>query len=564
VLAHISSELIRDRPASIFAPFLSRKSEDALPPGSPREDASPEKLFDEALTMWVWLDRLGPILFDAALSTAIFLSLVVLGMLVCRQPSRRRLIARVAILSSLAMIPLVAVVPLPRLDLVDALVRSNLLPPFPIVDLDPTNAPALQSGAAPLPSRRRLAGFLHDSSIRSGVWLPRTMALLDLVCVATGFAWLLLGFWGVRWLIRHSSEPSASTSELYGRLMDGQLEGRAAPALRVSTRVQHPVVVGIRKPTILIPPSYDEPETKADAELLRLGLLHEIAHAEQSDPWFGTAANLAQTVWFFLPQIWWLRSQLLIDQEFLADSSAAFRYGTSSEYAASLFMLAEARHHSNRDAGDGALAVNWLAGGKDAQSPFFQRMLMLLNCPFRVEARAPRSWSWSLRLTVLGLTIAAACLCVRWPDARALESHSSGKPRPMAQPFRVANFVAEPISLSTGGRALPYVMPLALPTRFELSVEVLANSNDLAKVEIAGHPLGPGAVASDGADQSPRPANYDETWHSVRLKRDGRELSLWVDGETTSAVLKPESTSEWLTFEPGSGGPRHFRNLVVK
>ena len=43
--------------------------------------------------MWVWIDRAGSILFDATLSTAIFLTLVVLAMLVCRQPTRRLLIA---------------------------------------------------------------------------------------------------------------------------------------------------------------------------------------------------------------------------------------------------------------------------------------------------------------------------------------------------------------------------------------------------------------------------------------------------------------------------------------
>ena len=48
--------------------------------------------------MWVWLDRAGPVLFDATLSTALFLTLVVLAMLVCRQPTRRLLIARVAVI----------------------------------------------------------------------------------------------------------------------------------------------------------------------------------------------------------------------------------------------------------------------------------------------------------------------------------------------------------------------------------------------------------------------------------------------------------------------------------
>jgi beta-lactamase regulating signal transducer with metallopeptidase domain len=515
--------------------------------------------------MWVGLDRVAPILFDAALSTAIFLSLIVLAILVCRQPSRRRLIARVAFLSSLAMIPLVALGPLPRLNLVDVLAPTNLPPAFRTVDLDPKDAAAAQTTPPFSSTGWRRANFLRDPGAGVGVWLPRVLAVFDLVCVLAGVAWLLLGFWGVRWLIRNSQEPSLETSALFNRLITEQAADRAPPALRVSSRVQHPVVVGMRHPTILIPPSYDEHETEAGAELLRLSLLHEIAHAEQSDPWFGTVANLAQTIWFFLPQIWWLRSQLLIDQEFLADSSAAFRYGTSSEYAASLLTLAASRPGSSSgDARDQGLGTTWLAGGQDARSPLFQRMLMLLYCPFRVEAHAPRSWSWTLRVTVLAVSILAACLCIRWPDARALESCPSRERWPMAAPFRVASFVAEPIALSTGTRALPYVMPIALPSRFDLSVEVLASASDLASVQIAGHALGPRERAPDVSGQMLSSPDRGETWHSVRLKRDGRELTLLVDGKPVSAPLKSESMNEWLTFEPGPERPRHFRNLVVE
>ena len=111
--------------------------------------------------------------------------------------------------------------------------------------------------------------------------------------------------------------------------------------MRVSSAVQRPVLVGLLRTTILIPSSYEEPE--ASAEFLKLSLLHELAHAEQSDPWFGTIASLAQSVWFFLPHVWWLRSQLMIDQEFMADHAASLRYGTSKGYAASLLSLADSR-----------------------------------------------------------------------------------------------------------------------------------------------------------------------------------------------------------------------------
>ena len=129
------------------------------------------------------------------------------------------------------------------------------------------------------------------------------------------------------------------------------------------------------------PTVFDEPG--GDPELLRLSLLHEIAHADRWDPWFGTIASLAQTVWFFLPQIWWLRSQLLIDQEFLADRSAALRYGTSSGYAASLLSLAEARPSPAADPRPSE--PEYESGPPEAngevRSPLSQRMLMLLVLP---------------------------------------------------------------------------------------------------------------------------------------------------------------------------------------
>jgi beta-lactamase regulating signal transducer with metallopeptidase domain len=150
----------------------------------------------------------------------------------------------------------------------------------------------------------------------------------------------------VSWLIRNSRAPSVATQGIFDRLFAGDERRRTRPALRVSSRVHHPVVVGFFWPTILVPSVYEEPG--GDPELLRLSLLHEIAHANRRDPWFGTAASLAQTVWFFLPQMWWLRSQLMIDQEFLADRSAALRYGTTSGYAASLLSLAVTPDHIRR------------------------------------------------------------------------------------------------------------------------------------------------------------------------------------------------------------------------
>jgi beta-lactamase regulating signal transducer with metallopeptidase domain len=511
--------------------------------------------------MWVWLDSAGPILFDATLSTALFLSLVVLAMLVCRQPTRRLLIARVALLASLAMIPLVALVPLPRLDLLDALVQSELLPNSLILELEKDRASTPVSIVPAHDVHSLLAHDLHDKLLGTGRWLPRSLTLIDLWCVGAGIAWLLLGLWGVRWLIRHSRAPSAAAAEIFDRLLEEGVHKRSRPALRVTSRVQHPVVMGFFYPTILIPRVLDEPS--GDPELLRLSLLHEIAHADQWDPWFGTIASLAQTVWFFLPQIWWLRSQLLIDQEFLADRAAALRYGTSSGYASSLLLLAEARPGNLPDARPSGTVANRAAGeSREVRSPLSQRVLMLLYCPFRVEARAPQSWSWLLRISLVVATLVAACLCIRRPDAHALEhrqKHGTASPQ-----FRVTDFKVEPLVFSKDGRVESHVMPVALPSDFVLSVEVLSTPAELGKVRIAGHQLGDRPIPDDLTHSAVSPTEHIESWHQVRLVRQGDQISLSIDGRMITVGSSPQATTEWLTFEPSPERATQFRNLVIE
>jgi beta-lactamase regulating signal transducer with metallopeptidase domain len=519
--------------------------------------------------MWVWLDRIGLILFDATVSTVLFLSMVVLAILFCRQPARRLRIARVALLSSLTIIPLVALAPLPRLDIADAIIRSDLFPALLIFNPDQqklTLTPPATS-ARDHTASWLIAGDFSAKLPRAGRWLERGLTVLDLAGVGIGLGWLILGCWGVRWLIRHSRQPSARTQAIFDRLYLDRVGARRRAALRVSARIQRPVVVGLLRPTILVPQSFEELDD--NGELLRLTLLHEVAHAEQSDPWFGTAASLAQTLWFFLPQIWWLRSQLLIDQEFLADRFAAIDYGTSSGYAASLLALAESRYTSTA-VGPRVCGIEpvWPAGrdqDKAVQSSLFQRVLMLLHCPFRFEAQAPRSWSWTVRLAVIGASVMAACLCIRWPNANALEVWQKGRSSPATQPFRVASLVAKPVVFKDG-RSVAYTMPLVLQSHFKLAVEVLAYPADLAQVRIAGHPLGhspPPPSSVPDRDPGGSTTGVRESWHKVRLVRDGDLLSLWVDCQSIRVDPHAGKTGEWLTIEPGPARPVALRNLVV-
>src|SRR5262249_9937202 len=292
--------------------------------GGHRQSDSPHH---PVLAMWDWMDRIGIIVFDAAVATAVFLTFIVLAMLACRQPARRILLARVSLLASLAIIPLVAWGHLPRLDVIDTFVESRFFPRalfLAAAAIDPAQqqppADDEQVVAEDAGPGRFVSIWLLERVSAVRRWLPRGLTLIDLSFVATGAAWLCLGIAGIHWLIHRSRAPSSATRALLDELLAQRPRSLARTGLRVCSRLQHPVVSGLWWPVILIPDALDCAEQ--DPEPLRLSLLHELAHAERSDHVFSTAASVAQSIWFFLPQVWWIRSQLLIDQEFLADRAA--------------------------------------------------------------------------------------------------------------------------------------------------------------------------------------------------------------------------------------------------
>src|SRR4051794_40082049 len=166
--------------------------------------------------MWAGLDRFSRLLVDATFATTIFLSLVVLSMLLCHQPARRIVVAQSAILLSLLMMALVATSPLPRFNPV-AWFLSHTSTPQPPRNLPDWHDRAGRVSPAPnaptsLPSN---ANHADSEPTWSPRWALRIFAVVYLVGLAFGLAWLALGFWGIRRLIDQSVEPSSRTQELY-------------------------------------------------------------------------------------------------------------------------------------------------------------------------------------------------------------------------------------------------------------------------------------------------------------------------------------------------------------
>ncbi len=496
------------------------------------------------------VDRLGAALLDASLAATAIAGLVVLAMVQCRQPARRRDWARAGLVSTLALLPLALLKPVPRIDLrgpLRALLPTNLDDPSPRLRgevrdvMEPSidrpgacEVPGSEDGTDCLPGK---AGWVR--------LLARGLVLLYLVGVSIGLGWIATGLGGSAWLIRRCRSPSELTQRHYRILpFDGH---SSRPGLLVSDWATRPVLFGWLRPAILIPPGLDQPDS---GDRLRLSLLHELAHAESLDHRYSAAATLAQAIWFFLPPVWWIRDQLKLDQEFLADRRAVDHFGTSGRYASSLVDLASPSgpdlEWESRSKTTGRTATN--AGG--IASALFQRVVMLLKCPFVLEGRTPLWWRWSTAATLALATLAASCLTLR-----GLAGWSSPPAPPRKQAAR--SFRLSDLSIVQRDRDdQPFDLRFRLPERFTLTFEVMADPVDLPGIEVLGHRLG------DPRDLDHARAAY-RLWHRVRITRAEGIEAVEVDGKTLIDNPVPAKLAAWLTIRPTPGRTTRLRDLSL-
>lgn len=446
------------------------------------------------------LDRLAAVGFDATSSVVVWFCLWLPVLVMISQPARRRFVAMVAGLGSL-VIPAGMI-----LDLIPTTssvgVHRDLVPPgisFVI--------PAIGNAKA----------IRHALVVAYGVGLA-----------AQGGRWLL-GSWGVVRLIRDSSAPSTGTASLYTWLTRDL--GRP-PTLRVSARLRKPALFGTIRPTILIPNALDR---AAHRDALRLTLLHELAHFQRRDPFARLVSELTRTVWFFLPPAWWFAAQLRLDQEFLADRDAAESFGSRERYAALLFERAGAP--ADRSRSERTLGSAWIGG-----PALYQRLRMLLQCPFVVE-RQPPVWFRTLAAG-LGVSVGLGLSGISWSDAGPNEVlPTSGTPHFTLHRFR------------TGPQAVPRPerLPLPIGAEFELSAEFVADTRaDLQGARLAGYQL------PEFDSESP------EGRYPVHLSRRGNQARWRLGDRELPAGPSDDPESAWLTVTAPPNRVVEIRDLVLK
>lgn len=138
-----------------------------------------------------------------------------------------------------------------------------------------------------------------------------TGTVLCLFWLAIGHSLLIR----IRW---QSTKPDAWLQNLFMELA----EAGNVPRVRLlqSRTCRRPISWGAIWPVIVLPHSMCQIE---NAKQLRMVLLHELGHTNQGDGWGNLIFTLAFPFLYAQPLFWWLRSQVRLASELVADDFAS-------------------------------------------------------------------------------------------------------------------------------------------------------------------------------------------------------------------------------------------------
>lgn len=163
----------------------------------------------------------------------------------------------------------------------------------------------------------------------AGWWLPAVLAagaLFRLSWLGLGMVTLAGYRAGARPLV-----PTAGWRSLAARL-------GIAPEVKTSPRVTVPVTFGLRRPTILVPPSFDDlsPEARTAA------LCHEMVHVARGDARTVFLEEVVRAALWFHPGVWLLLGRIALAREQVVDRQAVALVGDRRCYLETLYQLASA------------------------------------------------------------------------------------------------------------------------------------------------------------------------------------------------------------------------------
>ena len=242
--------------------------------------------------------------------------------------------------------------------------------------------------------------------------------------LAGAIGWVLL--WGtgqgVLWTLIQSSQPAPVEVQILLRTIAGPAGDRVR--LLASDRVGSPVTFTWVRPTILIPTRM----ARATNPKVLCALAHEWSHIERRDYASWILVATAGVLLYWHPLYWFLRRQLRMNQDFLADDRAG-AVASPLAFAAQLVELARTRRRSS-----GYFPLTSL-GVQGRSSQLFRRITMLIADRPALATRCRRTWTGCVSAAALTLLLGVSSVPI---DAAARPATSSPRPSETQDPVEPA------------------------------------------------------------------------------------------------------------------------------
>jgi hypothetical protein len=207
-------------------------------------------------------------------------------------------------------------------------------------------------------------------------------------------AWWFIGQLAL-WRITRAAHPAPGAVREFFLDFTGP-DGRRVVLLETD-RIVLPFTYTWVRPVILLPSTLCD---GSDLAALRYALAHEWSHVERHDAWAWNLACLMGLVLFYQPLFWWLKRQLRLCQDYLADDRAAAA-GSAEDYSAFLVRLARVRRTGSFLP---ALGIG------DGRSNLFRRVMMLVQDHEPLEQRCRTAWSLTVASVAAGIIVVTSGL----------------------------------------------------------------------------------------------------------------------------------------------------------
>lgn len=217
--------------------------------------------------------------------------------------------------------------------------------------------------------------------------------------------WLAFGHLLLVGIRMRGHVPDPWLSELFQSLATKDVPTRTR--LLISANCRRPISWGTIWPIVVLPTDLCR---RQNEEQLRIVLLHELGHVTQGDAWGNLLLTMAFPLLYVQPLYWWLRSQVRLAAELVADERAALQIGKEF-YASELIALARTATNSSNFWG--------VTGVVSSPSLFYRRMEMLIARETPLVNQPSRLWRLtSLSAAALTVILGAALIGARSADGQ--------------------------------------------------------------------------------------------------------------------------------------------------